>query len=227
MKSIASFVETPDSQGFRTLFFLVVALGFAHAIGPGHSKALLASAVLDRGRGFLSGLVLALVFTVTHLADVVLLVLLSKYVLSAYDVSSHLSLLQRTGAGLLAVVASFLAYRAFFRPTASERAETVSKPSNRIGASDVALGLLAGLAPCAFGWSIFLVLFSLGKTEWALPLLFALGIGIFACLLLVLLATYFLRQRAFSFAPGLARASSKISASFLLVVAGFSVWNVW
>lgn len=33
------------------------------------------------------------------------------------------------------------------------------------------MAFIAGLAPCSFGWSIFLVLFSMGEIVWILPLL--------------------------------------------------------
>lgn len=95
------------------------------------------------------------------------------------------------------------------------------------GWRDLLAGFFAGLAPCAFGWGIFLVLFSLGKVEWALPLLGALGIGIFACLFFVLASAYFLRERTFRFAPSAARYSQALSAFAISAVAAFSVFAVW
>jgi hypothetical protein len=37
------------------------------------------------------------------------------------------------------------------------------------------MAIITGLTPCAFGWSIFLMLLALGKTSLAIPLLLALG----------------------------------------------------
>jgi len=37
------------------------------------------------------------------------------------------------------------------------------------------MAFIAGLTPCAFGWSIFLMLLAIGKMSLAPPLLLALG----------------------------------------------------
>ncbi len=71
------------------------------------------------------------------------------------------------------------------------------------------------------------MLFSLGKIGWALPLLSALGIGIFACLFLVLCVTYFLREKAFRFAPSLARNSTILSALVMSAVSAYLLFSVW
>ncbi len=226
LKGVAKFVQDPSAPGFWSLFALTVGLGFIHAAGPGHAKTLLAASVLDRRRGFFSGLAFALVFTVTHLADVAILVLLTKYVFEAFDPGPYMLFVQRFGSfGLVGLSAylCFRAYRDWKNPVAVPDAEFRAMP----GWKDLLAGFFAGLAPCAFGWGIFLVLFSLGKIGWALPLLAALGLGIFACLFFVLCVTYFLREKAFGFAPSFARKSSVLSALAMTAVTAYSLFLVW
>lgn len=224
LRGVAKFADAPSATGFWTLFLLTAVLGFVHAAGPGHSKTLLVASVVDRRRGFWSGIAFAVVFTITHLADVAILVLLTKYVFEAFDPGPYMLAVQRFGSLGLGTLAIYLAYRAYrdWGKNAPE-AEFRTMP----GWKDVFAGFFAGLAPCAFGWGIFLVLFSLGKIGWALPLLGALGIGIFACLFLVLSAAYFLRERAFRFAPLAIRYSQAVSAFAISAVAAYSVFSVW
>lgn len=194
---------------------------------------MLAASVLDRRRGFFSGLAFALVFTLTHLADVAILVLLTKYVFEAFDPGPYMIAVQRFGSVGLVGLSAYLVYTAF----AVSKTGDVSKESAEIqstvpframpGWKDVFAGFFAGLAPCAFGWGIFLVLFSLGKIAWAIPLLSALGLGIFACLFLVLSVTYFLRERVFVSVPFLARKSSIVSAVAMSCVATYMLFVVW
>lgn len=225
LKGVTKFVGSPTAPDFWSLFALTAALGFVHAAGPGHAKTLLAASVLDRRRGYFSGLAFALVFTVTHLADVAILVLLTKYVFEAFDPGPYMLAVQRFGGFGLVGLSAYLCYRAYRDWNSAPAPET---PFRKFpGWRDVLAGFFAGLAPCAFGWGIFLVLFSLGKIGWALPLLSALGIGIFACLTLVLTVTYFLREKAFFFAPGLVRRSSAVSAFAMSAVTVYALFLIW
>lgn len=223
---MARFADDPSPIGFWSLFALTAVLGFVHAAGPGHAKTLLVASVLDKRRGFFSGLAFALVFTVTHLADVAVLVLLTKYVFEAFDPGPYMVFVQRFGSVGLVGLSAYLSYRAY-----RAWGKAVPAPSSEFRAmpdwKDFAAGFFAGLAPCAFGWGIFLVLFSLGKIGWALPLLSALGIGIFACLFLVLSGAYFLRERAFRFAPGAVRYSGLLSAFAMTSVTLYALFAVW
>ncbi len=58
-------------------------------------------------------------------------------------------------------------------------------------------GLIAGIAPCTFGWSLFLLLFSLGRLDMVPWVLAAFGTGIFACLWLIATSLYFFRERTY------------------------------
>ena len=115
-------------------------------------------------------------FTVTHLADVAILVLLTKYVFEAFDPGPYMVAVQRFGSVGLVALSAYLLYKAF--AVSEESAETPPAAPLRAmpGWKDIFAGFFAGLAPCAFGWGIFLVLFSLGKIAWAIPLLSALGL---------------------------------------------------
>lgn len=185
--------------------------------------------VLDRRHRLRESLAFALIFTVTHLADIAILVLVTKYLFSVYDPTPYMTLLQRGGAVLLIGFAGFLVIRSVqrLRSAKLEVSPGIPTPSSVFSASNIFLGFFAGLAPCTFGWSIFLVLFSLGKMEWALPLLAALGIGIFLCLLLVVVITSLFREKLLVRVPRFATYSELISAVSIVVVTGVVIGAVF
>jgi ABC-type nickel/cobalt efflux system permease component RcnA len=83
---------------------------------------------------------------------------------------------------------------------------------------NIFMGIVSGIVPCTFGWSIFLLLFSLGKLELILPMILSLWIGIFLFLLLVLTLTYFLRRKFFDGIEIFSQYSSLISSGALIFV---------
>lgn len=63
-------------------------------------------------------------FTLTHLADVAILVLLTKYVFEAFDPGPYMVAVQRFGSVGLVGLSAYLAYKAF--AVSEESAETPS-----------------------------------------------------------------------------------------------------
>src|SRR3989344_6864005 len=55
------------------LFFLLFLLGFLHTLEAGHSKIVLTSAMLHKNMSIMGGILYAIVFTVTHIGDILLL----------------------------------------------------------------------------------------------------------------------------------------------------------
>lgn len=106
--------------------------------------------MLDRRRGFFSGLAFALVFTVTHLADVAILVLLTKYVFEAFDPGPYMIAVQRFGSVGLVILSAYLIRRAYLDTKAPEKPVVETEFRTLPGWKDVFAGFFAGLAPCAF-----------------------------------------------------------------------------
>jgi ABC-type nickel/cobalt efflux system permease component RcnA len=92
---------------------IVVGLGFVHAAGPGHSKTLLVSYIIDKNKSFFDGLIFITIFTITHLIDIVILFVMVKLFLAHYDVSSYMVVIQRISITLLILFSMYLFYRAY------------------------------------------------------------------------------------------------------------------
>ncbi len=113
----------------------------------------------------------ALIFTLIHLADIVIITLLAKFAFAYFDPTQFLEQIEFFGAlGLLclSLVLFFAAVRLIRKQKKIGLERT--KPSKK----GLWIAFFAGLAPCTFAWSIVLVLFAIGQMQYALPFLLAL-----------------------------------------------------
>ena len=138
-------------------------------------------------------------FTIFHLLDVFIVVILSKVFFEYLDSSTYLSLMSRLSAVLVLIVGIYLLVASL------KKYMLKTNPSYRIGVvrekNFILMAILTGLAPCAFGWTIFLMLIAIGKTYLAIPFLLALGVGIFSCLFLIASLTWYLKQKIYTISP--------------------------
>lgn len=213
IQKIAKYMSGSWEYSIFYIMLIVVGLGFVHAAGPGHSKTLLVSYIIDKNKSFFDGLIFITIFTITHLIDIVILFVMVKLFLSHYDVSSYMVVIQRISITLLILFSIYLFYRAYKK--LGQKSE--EKPADSLK-WNIFMGIVSGIVPCTFGWSIFLLLFSLGKLELILPMILSLGIGIFLFLFLVLTLTYFLRKRFFDGIEIFSQYSSLISSGALILV---------
>jgi nickel/cobalt transporter (NicO) family protein len=95
-------------MGFGYLMALAVLLGFFHALGPGHAKVILGSLMLDSHMSYMRGIRFALVFSVTHIIDILFLFLLIRLIGNWIDMSRILSILQIVSPVLLFTLSSIL-----------------------------------------------------------------------------------------------------------------------
>lgn len=215
LKAITEAFKNLSFSSFWYVFSLVVLLGFIHAIGPGHSKGFLVSYVLDREKGFWQWLVFVTIFSLVHLADIVLLFLVTKLFFSLYDPTEYMVIIQRVSI----VILFFFSISIFIRSIRRlQNRNTQQEEKKKSLSGGIFLAFVAGLAPCSFGWSIFLVLFSMGKVAWILPLLLALAIGIWLCLFCVLIITLFFRDHLYTRFQTLPEYSSILSSSILIIL---------
>lgn len=155
------------------------------------------------------------VFSLVHLADIVLLFLVTKLFFSLYDPTAYMVVIQKASIVILFFFSIFIFVRSIRNLKQGKTPQTEKKKSLSSG---ILLAFVAGLAPCSFGWSIFLVLFSLGQVAWILPLLLALAIGIWLCLFAILLLTLFFRDRLYSRFSKLPYYSSVVSSGILILL---------
>lgn len=215
LKAITETFKNLSFGSFWYIFGLVVLLGFIHAIWPGHSKGFLVSYILDREKGFWQGLVFVTVFSLVHLADIVFLFLVTKLFFSLYDPTQYMVIIQKVSIVILFFFSVYIFIQSIRKLRNKNTTEKETKKSLKGG---ILMAFIAGLAPCSFGWSIFLVLFSMGQVAWILPLLLALAIGIWICLFCILLITLFFRDRLYSRFSTLPYYSSVVSSGILIIL---------
>ena len=214
VEKIAKYLSGEAWYGILTIMIFVMFLWFIHAAGPGHSKTLLVSYIIDKNKSFFDGLVFITIFTITHLIDIIVLFVLVKILMTHYDVSSFMIYIQRVSVFLLSIFSVYLFVKAYKNNRTCKLENTPKKDFK----SNVFLGIISGLVPCTFGWSIFLLLFSLWKISLIFPLIISLWVWIFLFLFLVLCLTYFLRKKYFESIEGFSKYSSLVSAGLLFFI---------
>ncbi len=211
MKRISDYINKTSKENFLYIFLIVIWLWFIHAMWPGHSKSLLISYVLDKNKSFFDGFLYIIIFTITHLIDIVLLFVITKVIFSFYDISNYMLYIQRFSLVIVLVFSLYLIFKSY-KNLKNNYVESCEKKDLKWS---ILLWFVAWLAPCTFGWSIFLLLFSMWSFSLILPMILALWIWIFLCLLVVLILTYILRKKVFEKINLFSKYSSLTSAIIL------------
>ena len=218
LRDIRIYIDNSSEGGYLWVLLLSVgALGFFHALGPGHSKGILIAQIIDDRMTYLKSIVYCLLFTAIHLIDIIIVVLITKLFFDIVDPSVYLSRITQISAILLVGIGwylLFVAMRRFHNPTPVDTKENLIQKKNYI-----IMAIIAGLAPCAFWWSIFLMLIAIGKMSLAPPLLLSLWLGIFLCLWLIATVTWFLKEKIYSFSPKIGQIAPLISS--------FGIFCIW
>ena len=217
MKKISHYINNVSNESLFYVLIIVVGLWYIHALGPGHSKSLLISYILDKNKNFFDGLLYAAIFTITHVLDIVVLFLVTKVIFNFYDVSNYMLYIQRVSLVILLVFSVFLIYRSY-RALKNPVQEKCSHDAKRDIKGSILLWFVAGLAPCTFWWSIFLLLFSTGNLTLIVPMIFALWVWIFLCLVSILIFTFILRKKIFEKIKLFSQYSSMFSSVILLIL---------
>lgn len=224
-------------------------LGFLHTLEAGHSKVVLSSAMIHKNMSIKGGIMYAVVFTVTHIGDILILGLSLFIVNSFVDVYSKFTLLEKFAAYALLFVGAYL-----FLKSASDYIQvkflkkeiahthghdhTHSRDDDHNHAlgegshshshdfdphksfkDQLIVGFLSGLAPCVFGWSILMVIVSAKKLWLLIPAILSFSLGIFSALVLVVLVIGRFKKSLFSKVNWITEISPMISALILIVYA--------
>ncbi|MDD2907277.1 MAG: hypothetical protein PHH98_01420 [Candidatus Gracilibacteria bacterium] len=217
LKKVMKYINDYFQKGIGNImiiFGIVYILGILHAIGPGHSKGLLIAYTLEKDSGYKKGIFFSLTFTITHIIDIIILFIITKVIISFVDITTYLYDIQLYSAIILFVLSLYLIKNSFKKD---------DKKSKKI---NLGIAFLAGLAPCSFAWSIFLLLIVLGKTSWLIPLILALGLGIFTTLVFVVFISVTLKNKAYEKIGTLGKYSSLISSFIILIISIILLYNL-
>lgn len=218
LKKISEYVG--GQWNFIYVFLIVMFLWFIHAFGPGHSKSILISYIIDKNKTFLDSLFFSLIFAITHVIDIVIVFLIAKFVLSYYDISNYIVYIQRFSIIILIFISFYLLYKSI--KWLKNNSSLVCKKNDL--KSNIFLWFLTWLAPCTFGWSIFLLLFSLWNLSLVPILIFALWLWIFITLLTVAIITLIIRKRVFEKISLFSKYSQVVSSSLILLVSFYILY---
>ncbi|MCD4762014.1 sulfite exporter TauE/SafE family protein [bacterium] len=221
-----------DKNRLLTLF-IVLMLGFLHTLEAGHSKTILASLLIDKKMNIQQGLGYATVFTITHIADILLLGILfltANAFVNVYTLLPHLQTFS-----LYALI--FIAIYLLIKNTLHYLEHKFKRhhhhhghhhhhheiESNTNFKHQLYIGFITGLAPCLFGWSIFMLFLSTGRMWFVIPLILAFGAGIFLALGLISLIVVKLKDSFFNKYKWIGELSPIISA---LLLFAFGLWQL-
>ena len=221
LKTISDFASKKGNINIFYVILIVVWLWFVHAMWPGHSKSLLISYIIDKKHNFFEWFIYIIIFSVTHILDIILLFLFTKILFWIVDISNYMLYIQRFSVIILVFFSIFLIAKSL------KNKNTVENKCKKDFKSAIFLWFVTGLAPCTFGWSIFLLLFSLWSFSLILPLILALGFWIFLCLLTILILVFFLREKMFTKLNIFTKYSSFISSLILFILSLYLVFNIF
>jgi len=215
LSKINNLFDKKDLLSIFTIFFFVFILGMLHAFESGHGKSILISYLLDNDKKFNDAIKYSGFLTITHLADVIVLVVLFKFFSLVSDSQKFVLLVQKIGAYLLLVIAIYYLIHHIFL---SKRKKSSIKSAGL-------LGVIAGLAPCTIGWALMIAIISIGKINWLIPIIIVFGIGIFASLLFFSYVILKLKEKIISKSKNLSRYAGIASSLLLLIIAIVGIWN--
>ncbi len=210
-----------ESGGWLTLLAMLpmgVLFGAAHALTPGHSKAVLATYVAGSPVGIFRALLVSLTLSFTHVTMAVLIAVFSLPLVSiALGSVGRAPALENISRGLLAAIGLWMIWCAL-RHTTHHRHE------------GEAVGFIAGLIPCPLTLFVMTFAISRGVPEAGLVFAVAMMVGVAATLsAVVLLAAMFRVQMAHllehrpALLHGLSRGLEGVAGVVLLGIALYEI----
>ena len=223
------------NESLLVMVILVFALGALHTLEAGHSKAILASAMLHKKMSLKKGLVYAAVFTATHIGDIIIMGIIFAVANNFFQFYSKFTQLGTYVGYVLLITAVYILIKNLldFRHNLKhkhhdhehgEHTHTHELDTNISFKEQLFLGFITGIAPCLFGWSIFMLVVSTGKMWNLVPVILFFGLGIFSALALTVFIISKLKNKTYGKFEKLAEISPILSGIFLLIYALFIVF---
>lgn len=213
LKYINSYI-TKNEWSIIYIFLLIYILWIIHAAWPWHSKSLLVAYTLQKDTWYKKGLLYSVIFSVTHILDILLLFFITTLIFNYVDVSKYSYYIQVVSIIILFIFSIYLVYKAFKKNKKKKAKEKTAKKT-------LLIAFLAWLAPCSFAWSIYFLLLSLWKLSLILPLIAALWLWIATMLAIIVVITVFLKEKTLNKTKIFSEYSTKISAIIILMIAIF------
>ncbi|TIN18161.1 MAG: ABC transporter permease [Mesorhizobium sp.] len=207
-----------DWLGFMAFLPMGVLFGAAHALTPGHSKAVLATYLAGSDAKVARGLLVSITLSVTHVTIAVMIAALSLPLVSiALGSVGRAPLLEDISRGLLGLIGLWMLWRALSHGHHHKH-------------EGEAVGFIAGLIPCPL--TLFAMTFAISRGVPVAGLLFAVTMmaGVALTLSTVAVLSILFRERLVLFFDNRPRLFDAISRSIEgiagLILAGVAVWQI-
>ncbi len=214
-------------------------LGLLHTLEAGHSKTILTASIIHKKVTIWQGIAYAAIFTITHIADILIMGLALLVANFFTDIYSKLAYLQIFSVYSLLIISSYLLIKSVYQLIQSKtnpnhdhhhdddhdhghdhhHGEQHFLSSNKDFKHQLFIGFLSGIAPCLFGWSIFMLIISTRKIWVVFPMIGAFGLGIFTALIMVVIIVTKLKTKLFDKQSWIGDLSPIISAAILFIYA--------
>ncbi|MER8766029.1 MULTISPECIES: sulfite exporter TauE/SafE family protein [unclassified Mesorhizobium] len=203
---------------FMAFLPMGVLFGAAHALTPGHSKAVLATYLAGSDAKVSRGLLVSITLSFTHVTIAVLIAALSLPLVSiALGSVGRAPLLEHISRGLLGLIGVWMLWRALSH-------------SHHHRHEGEAVGVMAGLIPCPL--TLFAMTFAMSRGVPAAGVLFAITmmVGVALTLSCVAVLSIVFRERLVQFFARQPRLFETISRAIEgaagLALAGVAVWQI-
>jgi nickel/cobalt transporter (NicO) family protein len=215
--ALKGFAGTPDFGALAAGLAFAAVFGFVHALMPGHGKIALVSYYLGRPSGILSGAVTSAILILTHVGSAIVLVLAGFAVLRHTLAGvGRAPAFEAASAILVIVIGVWLLVRALRHSHAHTEA------------GSRALAFATGLVPCPLTTFIMVYASTRGIVGAGLLLTGAMALGMIATILLFVICTIVLRERALGFLVRTAtmreRLGRVLEGGSAVAVIAFGVW---
>ncbi|MCS6982919.1 MAG: hypothetical protein NZL83_01895 [Candidatus Absconditabacterales bacterium] len=222
LQKIYAFTQS-SSLPRRQVVLAMIILGMIHAIGPGHAKNIMASYLLDGKKTHRHGFLFSLAFAITHISDLFVLVIFVYFLQWLMDPAPYLPYIQFGSTIILFFYAIWMLIRAV-RHFGQESDDDNDLKKGESIRHTLGVAFVSGLAPCTFGWSVFFLLFSLGRLDLLFPFLGALCLGIYITLQVIAIIIIQTKTILHSRLTTLAQRSGVLSFGLLVLI---SLWLMW
>jgi ABC-type nickel/cobalt efflux system permease component RcnA len=181
---------------------IAYSLGLLHTLEAGHSKTILTGVLVNGNTTRYKAFGYVLLFTFTHIADILILGTILTVLQASLDVYSFLPRLELLSGIILFCIGLIMFYKTIkhtthhIHPHSHNHAHAHNIPTQIFNWKYIAgTALASGLAPCLMGWSLFFIVLST-KSAWAIfPVILAFGLGIATVLItMILLSQLFIRH---------------------------------
>ncbi len=181
---IGSFASTGDWTLLASYLPMGIVFGAAHALTPGHSKAVLATYLTGSTASVPRGLAVSLLLSAVHVGMSVLIALLSLPLISvAFGSVGRAPLLENLSRGLLGAIGLWMLWQA------------VRGRGHAHAGQATAAGFAAGLIPCPLTLFVMTFAISRGVPEAGAAFAAVMMVGVASVLATVALASVLFRQQ--------------------------------